>query len=49
MAIALSGIAAMPLPGGRTVHSAFICPLFLTREDNPICHIESGSDATKVL
>ena len=49
VSMTLSGIATTLFPGGKTTHSAFKLPLSLTRDDNPICHIDRGSNAVEIL
>ena len=49
LAVAFSGIAATPLDGGRTAHSAFKLPLNLTREECPMCNIKKGTGIANVL
>ncbi|KAK9675817.1 hypothetical protein RND81_11G033400 [Saponaria officinalis] len=46
--VASSGIASLPLPGGRTAHSRFGIPLNVT-EDSTCCAITPDSDLTGLL
>ena len=48
-AMALSGIAATLLQGGRTAHSILKLPLDLSHLENPICNISKGTEKAKVL
>ncbi|XP_016173050.1 ATP-dependent DNA helicase PIF1-like [Arachis ipaensis] len=47
LTVALSGIAALLLPGGRTAHSRFAIPL--TVHENFVCNIKQNSELAKLL
>jgi ATP-dependent DNA helicase PIF1 len=49
LTIATSGIAAMLMEGGRTVHSALTLPLHIYRQENPTCNISEASGRAQVL
>ena len=49
IAVALSGIAATLLTGGRTAHSSFKLPFNLATKDTPICNISKGTGTAQVL
>ncbi|XP_016168754.1 uncharacterized protein LOC107611328 [Arachis ipaensis] len=47
LTVALSGIAALLLPGGRTAHSRFAIPL-MVHEDS-VCNIKQNSELVELL
>ena len=49
LATASSGIAAILLTGGRTLHSTFKIPLNVTQVDMPMCAIKRGTVLAKVI
>lgn len=49
MAVALSGIAATLLDGGRTVHSSFKLPLNIQNNHEAMCIIKKQSSMAKAL
>ena len=49
LAAASSGIAATLLSGGRTLHSRFIIPLDVHRQELPMCSIKKGTVLAKVI
>ena len=49
LACASSGIAAMLLKGGRTVHAAFEIPLDVAFKDSPTCTVPKRSSTATLL
>src|SRR5258705_4645554 len=49
LALASSGIAATLITGGRTAHSTLQIPIYLIRNEAPLCNIKKGSEKAKVL
>jgi len=49
LATASSGIAAILLTGGHTLHSTFKIPLDLNAMDIPVCNIKRGTALCKVI
>ena len=47
LAIALSGIASLLLPGGRTAHSRFVIPLVM--HEDSTCNIKQNSELAELL
>ena len=47
LTVALSGIASLLLPWGRTTHSKFVIPMPATQ--NSTCNIHQGSDLAELL
>ncbi|KAL4288328.1 hypothetical protein AHAS_Ahas19G0275200 [Arachis hypogaea] len=47
LTVALSGIAALLLPGGRTAHSRFAIPL--TVHEDSVCNIKQNSELAELL